>query len=315
MDLTTTSAAWYSSLFFSDLIQFELCCQAMGGDVSLMRHGGAIEEALTPAERHRMHEAISDAQLSCASMPKITMPWNLPGLSMVLGDEEDSLVPRVPTVPGYVDPPASSESKDQAVLTVCTKATAFEHAIAFDSKRVCHLEDHDQLQLLIQKWEAMISIDYSAFDLGVDIIHLTYAERLDAVKDILGGKAIATLRQRLAQLSRYVKWSMEEARRPPFPVTTELVKNYIRHLRNDSATYSRLVGFQEAMKFAKHVVGLDCCLDAFESAWIMGILRAAGQSRPLRKQSTTLTVSALQFLEALIEDEQIVASLTDMLQV
>ena len=84
----------------------------MGGDVSLMRHGGAIEEALTPAERHRMHEAISDAQLSCASMPKITMPWNLPGLSMVLGDEEDSLVPRVPTVPGYVDPPASSESKD-----------------------------------------------------------------------------------------------------------------------------------------------------------------------------------------------------------
>ena len=277
----------------------------MGGDVSLMRHGGAIEEALTPAERHRMHEAISDAQLSCASMPKITMPWNLPGLSMVLGDEEDSLVPRVPTVPGYVDPPASSESKDQAVLTVCTKATAFEHAIAFDSKRVCHLEDHDQLQLLIQKWEAMISIDYSAFDLGVDIIHLTYAERLDAVKDILGGKAIATLRQRLAQLSRYVKWSMEEARRPPFPVTTELVKNYIRHLRNDSATYSRLVGFQEAMKFAKHVVGLDCCLDAFESAWITGIFRTAGQPRPLRKQSTTLTVSALQFLEALIEDEQI----------
>ena len=214
----------------------------MGGDVSLMRHGGAIEEALTPAERHRMHEAISDAQLSCASMPEITMPWNLPGLSMVLGNEEDSLVPRVPTVPGYVDPPASSESKGQAVLTVCTKATAFEHAIAFDSKRVCHLEDHDQLQLLIQKWEAMISIDCSAFDLGVDIMHLTYAERLDAVKDILGGKAIATLRQRLAQLSRYVKWSMEEARRPPFPVTTELVKNYIRHLRNDSATYSRLVG-------------------------------------------------------------------------
>ena len=35
---------------FLTLIQFELCCQAMGGDVSLMRHGGAIEEALTPAE-------------------------------------------------------------------------------------------------------------------------------------------------------------------------------------------------------------------------------------------------------------------------
>ena len=36
-----------------------------------------------------------------------------------------------------------------------------------------------------------------------------------------------------------------------------------------------------------------------------GIFRTAGQPRPLRKQSTTLTVSALQFLEALIEDEQI----------
>eukprot|EP00435_Cladocopium_sp_Y103_P042275 s848_g11.t1 len=47
----------------------------------------------------------------------------------------------------------------------------------------------------------------------------------------------------------------------------------------------------------KHVVGLDCDLTAFESAWVSGVIRSAQQSRPLRKQSTTLNVKTLQYLE------------------
>eukprot|EP00435_Cladocopium_sp_Y103_P057462 s1511_g19.t1 len=59
----------------------------------------------------------------------------------------------------------------------------------------------------------------------------------------------------------------------------------------------------EVMKFMKHVVGLDCDLAAFESAWVSGIIRAAQQSRPLRKQSTTLSVKTLLFMEEYLCDK------------
>lgn len=88
-------------------------------------------------------------------------------------------------------------------------------------------------------------------------------------------------------------------------MTSELVKNYVRHLRNIEATFSKYTGFLETLKFSKYVVGLDCDLEAFKSAWVSGIMRVAGQTRPLRRQSSVLTVEALLFLESVLENQQI----------
>ena len=277
----------------------------MGGSLAGLNDQLTDVPELSQANRDRMHSAISDAQLSCSIVPDIVMPWSLPGLSMVLGDESEAILPMVPTVPGYVEPVPDNPSQDRPSLPVRTKATAFEHAIAFDSRRVVHLDDDEQFRLLVQKWEAMLSINYHAFDLGVEISSLSQEERLRAVSEVLGGKAVATIRQRLTQLGKYVKWATGNAKRPPFPVTAELIKNYIRHLRNESATYSKLVGFHEVMKFSKHVMGLECDVAAFETAWVNGIFRLAGQNRPMRKQSSVLTVAALQFLEAELDNENL----------
>ena len=279
--------------------------QVMGARFAGLNDPLADVAELSQTDRNRLHSAISDAQLSCSAVPDIVMPWNLPGLSLVLGDEGETIFPSVPTVPGYVEPVPDHPTQDRPSLPVRTKATAFEHAIAFDSRRVIHLDDDEQFRLLVQKWEAMLSINYHAFDLGVEISGLLQDERLRAVSEVLGGKAVATVRQRLAQLGKYVKRATGNAKRPPFPVTAELIKNHIRHLRNESATYSKLVGFHEVMKFSKHVMGLECDVAAFETAWVNGIFRLAGQNRPLRKQSSVLTVSALQFLEAELDNENL----------
>ena len=52
-------------------------------------------------------------------------------------------------------------------------------------------------------------------------------------------------------------------------------------------------------------MGLECDVTAFETAWVNGIFRLAGQNRPTRKQSSVLTVSALQFLEAELDNENL----------
>eukprot|EP00435_Cladocopium_sp_Y103_P013884 s2640_g3.t1 len=114
---------------------------------------------------------------------------------------------------------------------------------------------------------------------------------------LVRGKSPATLSRRLSQISRYIRWATNDAKRLPFPVTGELVKNYVRHLRNEGSAHTAFKGFAEVLKFMKHVVGLDCDLTAFDSAWVSGVIRSAQQSRPLRKQSTTLNVKTLQYLE------------------
>jgi hypothetical protein len=134
---------------------------------------------------------------------------------------------------------------------------------------------------------------HSAFDLGIQLFDKEYSERVRTVSEVLGGKSPATLPRRLSQLTRFAKWAREEANRLPFPLTSELIKNYIRYLRNIGSGHAAFKGFAEVLKFEKHVVGLS----ALDSAWVSGIIRAAQQQKPLRKQSTTLNVNTLQFLE------------------
>ena len=274
----------------------------------LAQHGDSrVASSFSAQDGHRMREAIADAHRSCASTPNILMPWEMPALSMVFGTSDEPLVPDVPVPLGYVEPVSKSGGHEEPATAIRTKTTAFEHAISFESKRTSHLEEDDQMQLLAQRWEAVISIDYRSFDLGLDLEQLQHCDRVKVVLEVLGGKFIATIRQRLSQLSRYVGWATDHAHRPPFPATAELIKNYVRHLRSESATHSKLTGFMEVMRFAKHVVGLNCQMEAFDSAWVLGIFRSAAQCRPLRKQSTVLTVSAIQHLESLLEDENLAA--------
>ena len=223
-------------------------------------------EPLSAQQLAIMHSAIEDSHFSNSSMPDILMPWEMPALSMVFGDSEEPIIPPVRPVLGYVEPPQIGSVTERPPLSLQPKTTASEHAISFEPKRICHLPESDQLLLLLQKWEAVISISFPSFDVGVDIAVLSYEQRVATIGEILGGKSVGTLRQRLGQIGQYVKWATSEAKRPPFPITAELVKNYVRHRRNSEAPHSRYSGTLEAFKFAKHVVGLDCDLGAFDTA-------------------------------------------------
>ena len=86
------------------------------------------------------------------------------------------------------------------------------------------------------------------------------------VAEVLGGTSPGTLTRRLSQITRFVNWARKDAKREPFPVSGELIKNYVRHLRNTESGHTAYKGSFEVMKFMRHVVGLDCDLTAFDSA-------------------------------------------------
>lgn len=272
-------------------------CDAMqGGRVSA---AASSDCAISSEFRQRMHDAINEAHAISARPMQILMPWEEQSFAWVFGEKDPLEFPTIAPVWGYIEPqPEEVETRTGGAIAISDKPTVFEGAIAFNSFRTCHLCEGDQFALLAQKWEALISVNYSAFDLGIHLFDKEYPERVRVVAEVLGGKSPATLSRRLSQLTRFAKWAREEANRMPFPISSELVKNYIRHLRNLESGHTAYKGFAEVLKFAKHVVGLDCDLSALQSAWVSGIIRAAQQQRPLRKQSTTLNVKTLQFLEA-----------------
>eukprot|EP00435_Cladocopium_sp_Y103_P032700 s386_g8.t1 len=285
-------------------IQEEACDAASAEEIQSAPSEQPVNHDITDEFRSRLHSSIADAQFSCSRPPEIVMPWEMPALSWVFGSSETPVVPDVPPIWQYVETPATdTESHPVSALVVKDTPTIFENAISFNSFKTCFLNEKDQLSMPAQRWESLISICYASFDLGIQICDDTYPNRVRAVSEILAGKSPATLSRRLSQITRYVKWASEAAKRPPFPVTSELVKNYVRHLRNLDSSHSAFRGFQEVLTFIKHVIGLDCDLSAFDSAWIAGVMRAAQQSRPLQKQSTTLNVKTLQFLEQFLQDQ------------
>ena len=142
-------------------------------------------ELLSAQQLAAMHSAIEDSHLSSSSMPDILMPWEMPALSMVFGESEEPIIPPVRPILGYVEPPQIESVTERPPMSLQPKTTAFEHAISFESKRVCHLPESDQLLLLLQKWEAVISISFPSFDVGVDIAVLSYEQRVPRLEKYL----------------------------------------------------------------------------------------------------------------------------------
>eukprot|EP00435_Cladocopium_sp_Y103_P035389 s1019_g9.t1 len=276
-----------------------------------------IDCNISDAMRQNMHEAISEAHATTARADLIVLPWEMPSMSWIFGETSPLDFPSIAPVMGYMEPgDEPTDSRTEHAMPISSRGTFFESAIAFNSFRTCHLDEGSQLALLAQKWEGgsqlallaqkwegVISINYAAFNLGIEIFEMPHREKVVVASEVLGGKSPATLSRRLSQISRYVRWATEDAKRLPFPVSGELIKNYVRHLRNASSAHTAFKGFIEVLKFMKHVVGLDCDLSAFDSAWVNGVIRSAQQARPLRKQSTTLNVKTVQYLENFLFDQ------------
>ena len=152
-----------------------------------------------------LQDAIDDAHFTAVNYDLIRMPWEQSSLSLVLGEEEETLVPKVLPLVGCFDMPpldGDEQSGTSARAFLKTKATAFESAICFESRRTEHLPLSDQLDLALRKWDAVISISYESFEIGIDIEFLDDEQRRTVLSQVLAGKATSTISRRYDQLGK-----------------------------------------------------------------------------------------------------------------
>lgn len=260
------------------------------------------KQNLSEQERRGLDNLAFESAVKNISSSGIVMPWETPQMQLIFGAGFQGL-PKFPTM----DPLASDlhvgrlpfsgfDSHGSSLPGSHTRAMKFH----FRSR---DLSEDEQTRLLLEKWRLVVHHNLMASELGRMIVNLEHEQQLKLVGDYLGGKAPATLRKRMSQVSKFLQWANNLM--PPrlvFPVLFGDMRDYVNFLREDGKTYSTLSGVIELMLFLKHVIGVEVEDTVLKSTWLKGVLRQARHQRPPRRQSRALTVAELIFLERFLED-------------
>ena len=156
----------------------------------------------------------------------------------------------------------------------------------------------EKVHLLAQRFELLLSHDYTASSTGLYIQSLPLAERVTCVVHALEGKAEATLKKRLAASSKYVQFCCN-AGMSGFPLDVQPVLQYTAALMEATKVHGALTGFVEACGFLLHVLGVREANGALSHPIhkAKGRLRKVRVSPPPRRQARAMTVFETRALE------------------
>ena len=248
---------------------------------------------------------ISDAQVHVAET-SLKLPWELPCYENLFFESAVTLPKVTNTLSSYENPSrdtsASAPSLSGNMQKAECKPVLFESAVSFKQGRTRAVSHVAQFDLLTQRWECVVGINCTASSVGKHLLTEERPARLVYVSECLGGKSLSTVRKRLGQVVKYLKWAESDTFQCPLPFTYELVHGYVKSVIDNGAGYSSVNGFMECIRFMHHVLGFEAPSGLLQDPWIAGKLRKLKQERPLRKQSRTLTVRELVHLECFLSD-------------
>ena len=179
----------------------------------------------------------------------------------------------------------------------------FESAISFRAGRTRSMQLEAQFDIMYQRWTVLLLMDPMAS--STEFAH-AFGDDWDKcckiVAQCLGGESVAALKKRYGQVSRYISYVESELFSAPFPLVKLPVFDYLNSLAEKNE-FSATQGFVERLNFLQHVLGFDVPINFLTDPWVSGVLRGLRNKRPTKKQSRTLKVAELKFLESFLENE------------
>ena len=242
----------------------------------------------------------------------LQMPWDAECFSGIFASR-DSIFPQVDSeLVCFENPSQSSQCSIPGPIDEYLKLdhvqNCFESAISFRAGRTKSMKLEAQFDIMYQRWTVLVLMCPTASSTGRMLMEYAHAFGDDwdkcckVVAQCLGGKSVATLKKRYGQVSRYIGYIESELFSPPFPLVKLTVFDYLNSLaeRNE---FSATQGFVECLNFLQHVLGFDVPINFLTDPWVSGVLRGLRNKRPTKKQSRTLKVAELKFLESFLENE------------
>ena len=265
---------------------------------------------LSQSQQQDLATVISDSCLSTELQFENKLPWELPGMDLVFGDNDE--LPKLP-VPIFHSVPLRDKPEKRPLDTGATvykkpERGSFLEVIDFGlTMKEIEIEEHRWARAL-EKWLFIFSSGPTACPQGCDFDQLIHDRSLQDIRIHFGSRSPLTVMKRGNSLAKFLNWFREcHFLDCPFPLTSFDIETYLKHLSDRHAAPSAFSGFIEAVLFSVHVVGIPWAPTA-ESPLLISptakkFVEMADMNRKEKKQSRVLTVNETRELENLLSDE------------
>lgn len=249
--------------------------------------------------------------------PSLRLPWEMPSMQGLLGQGQQLSLPRIHGIPLSEtvpeDPPSSamvlggevSECGDAAYLHAVSNVQDLDY---MDNKQL-------QLQLACSKWLDILSVDWQASAVGVQVCldlrsDPTGKAADETIRSSFGIKSHSTSLKRAGALKRYILWhrnqfGAENEAFPVFPLREPDVWEFFKTLKEARIAggrgYTAPAAFLETVRFCKFTVDLRGADEVLCSRRLQGFAALEKREKGPTRQAPPMELEHLQRLHSILQ--------------
>ena len=251
-----------------------------------------------------LRRAIGDACAATPTVLSVTMPWDLPGINLVLGDETD-------IVPTPILEPMPISDREFLTEVPSHRAVRVEHIRGSDQEVIdfrLTLDDKEihecSWQRALEKWYVVFARGRESWPRGYDIDDIIARRGVGGLRPIFGTRSHNTVVKRANSIIRYTHWFLQNRfSMNPFPISNADLEDYLEALHFEGASPSAANSLIEAIRFCDKVLNIQGLSDTI-SAKALNLSELANSNRKEKKQARTLTVQEVRALVSFMANEK-----------
>ena len=171
-------------------------------------------------DANNLRRVIGDACAATPTVLSVTMPWELPGINLVVGDEAD-------IVPTPVLGPMPISAREFAVETPSHRVARVEHIRGSYQEVIDFRLTLDETEInecswqrALEKWYIVFARGLEAWPKGYDIDDIIANRGVGGLRPIFGTRSHNTVVKRANSIIRYTHWFLKNRfGMNPFPIS------------------------------------------------------------------------------------------------
>ena len=246
---------------------------------------------LDDASVKSLKSMVTDSCLGTKPTFKFKMPWERKGLAQIFNKDPAKLIP-IPVM-GPIDFDALGNQTSSSVPLVQGKARgAFSDVINFRNIDVSERDlEESAMTKALEKWYMIFSTGPKSWPNGFDLRAAVRDHRLEDMQLVFGNRSHGTILRGGSSILQFTKWyKARYFALCPFPVSRDLVEEYLQAMKEQGKPASFIRGFVEALNFCKHVVGINVSFQSGDliSAKIHRMIELSDAMRKEKNQARVL---------------------------
>ncbi len=216
--------------------------------VSDERNQALPKDTFRPEDIDSLRRVIGDACASTPTMLSVTMPWELPGINLILGDEA-SLIP-TPVLEAVSVSPRESASSEPAARVPRVEHIRGSYQEVIDFRLTLdESEIHDtKWKRALEKWYIIFARGRESWPQRYDINDIVATRGVGGLRPIFGTRSHNTVVKRANSIIRYTHWFLKHRFSiNPFPITSTDLEGYLESLQVEGASASAANSLIEAI--------------------------------------------------------------------